>query len=95
MSRKHLKVTRKHSSRMHAVGGVLPASGSGCLLGEAGQPRGCLPGEGVCLPGVSAQGGCLHRGGACWGVSMRGCLPWDGGCLPRGVLACGVYPSMH
>ena len=48
--------------------------------------RGVCPGEGVCPGGVSAQEGCLPRGG--------GVFPWGRGsawgCLPRGDLSGGM-----
>ena len=68
-----VKITRKHSSRMHTVccsGQMFRGSTvcpEGCL------PGGCLPGEcrllepgGVCLGGVSAQGG-ICPGAVCLG----------------------------
>ena len=64
--------TKMHYSRMRTT------RCNCCLRG-----RGVCPvGGGVCLGGVSAQGGCLPRGCVCpAGLSARG------RCLPRGVVS--------
>ena len=72
--------TRMHSSGMRTA--CLLTVSQHALHRGGVCPRGCLPG-GVYLGGlpwgVSAQRGCLPRGGVCPGVR---------GCLPGGIPAC-------
>ena len=75
-NRKHISVTRMHSSKMRTARLLtVPSSiqGGGCL------PWGSLPRGRVCPVG------CLPRGCLLMGVSAQGCVCLGGGVCPGGV----------